>query len=58
VVQPSGEYNETNHDQLKESIVEFAKDNLAPYKVPKIIEFVQNLPLTPVGKVDKKALRK
>ncbi|MDQ1239880.1 MAG: AMP-dependent synthetase [Thermodesulfobacteriota bacterium] len=58
VVQPSGEYNKTNHDQLRESIIEFAKDNLAPYKVPKIIEFVQNLPLTPVGKVDKKALRK
>lgn len=58
VVQPSADYNEKNHDQLRESILEFAKANVAPYKVPKIIEFVQNLPLTPVGKVDKKALRK
>ena len=30
---------------------------LAVYKVPKIIEFREELPLTLVGKVDKKALR-
>jgi len=30
----------------------------SPYEVPKIIEFTKELPLTTVGKVDKKALRK
>ncbi|MBU3916271.1 hypothetical protein KKA14_12120 [bacterium] len=31
---------------------------MAPYKVPKIINFVPEMPLTAVGKVDKKVLRK
>ena len=35
----------------------FARDKLAPYKVPKVIEFVDAMPLTSIGKVDKKALR-
>ena len=34
------------------------KDKLAPYEVPKIIELREELPLTLVGKVDKKLLRK
>jgi long-chain acyl-CoA synthetase len=43
---------------VKTDILKYAQDNLAKYKVPKIIEFVEQLPLTTVGKVDKKALRK
>ena len=35
----------------------FAREKLAPYKVPKIIEIVDAMPLTAVGKVNKKALR-
>ena len=35
-----------------------AKEKLAPYEVPKTIEIRQELPLTTVGKVDKKVLRK
>jgi len=30
---------------------------MSPYKVPKIIEFIAEMPLTTVGKIDKKALR-
>ena len=41
-----------------DEILAFAKENLSPYKIPKIIEFMEELPLTPIGKVDKKALRK
>jgi long-chain acyl-CoA synthetase len=33
------------------------RDNLARYKVPAAIELVATLPKTPVGKIDKKALR-
>jgi non-ribosomal peptide synthetase component E (peptide arylation enzyme) len=36
----------------------FAKEKLTPYEVPKVIEFMDALPLTAVGKLDKKKLRK
>ncbi len=45
-------------DSLTEAeIISFCRERLAVYKVPKIIEFRNELPLTLVGKVDKKALR-
>jgi len=47
-----------NEEALKEDIIKFAKEKCAPYEVPKIIEFTEELPLTLVGKVDKKRLRK
>ncbi len=47
-----------NGDALKRDITRFAKDKLAPYEVPKIIEFRKEMPLTAVGKIDKKILRK
>jgi long-chain acyl-CoA synthetase len=40
-----------------EEITEFCKKNLAPYKVPKIIEFRKELPKTAVGKILRKELR-
>ncbi len=42
---------------LKEGIIRFARDRLAPYEVPKIIQFMDTLPFTAIGKVDKKQLR-
>lgn len=57
VVQPRAEFAARDAEALRESILEYARDNLAPYKVPKVIEFVENIPLTPVGKVNKKALK-
>lgn len=57
VVQPKQEFKEKDPELLKADILAFARDNFAPYKIPKIIEFIDNMPLTPVGKVDKKALR-
>jgi long-chain acyl-CoA synthetase len=30
---------------------------MSPYKVPKHVHFIDVIPLTPVGKIDKKALR-
>ncbi|MFX0003399.1 MAG: AMP-binding protein [Promethearchaeota archaeon] len=41
----------------KADILKFAQDNLAKYKIPKFIEFVKEMPLTSIGKVDKKLLR-
>ena len=53
---PNYEYD-GNEAALKEDITKFAKENCSPYEVPKIIEISEELPLTVVGKVDKKVLR-
>ena len=57
VVQRSAPAMDKDPQVLKEEIRAFCKDKMAPYKIPKIIEFVDTIPLTAVGKVDKKALR-
>ena len=54
---PDFEYD-GNEEALKEDIIKFAKENCAPYEVPKIIEIAEELPLTVIGKIDKKVLRK
>lgn len=41
----------------EEQIIAFCKENLAHYKVPKIIEFRGELPKTDVGKVSRRELR-
>jgi len=45
-------------EETKKDILNYAMEKLAKYKVPRYIELVPALPLTTVGKVDKKALRK
>jgi long-chain acyl-CoA synthetase len=45
------------NDNVKESLKTYAQENLAKYEVPKIWEFVEELPTTAVGKVLKRALR-
>jgi len=45
-------------EKLKTDIINFAKEKLAPYEVPKTIEIRDELPLTAVGKINKKELRK
>lgn len=53
----------TDHDfsvtdeALKEDIIRFAKEKCSPYEVPKQIELIDEMPLTAVGKIDKKVLR-
>ncbi len=54
---PDFEYD-GNEEALKEDITKFAKEKCAPYEVPKIIEIAEELPLTVIGKIDKKSLRK
>jgi len=55
-IDPAFEFD-GDEEALKEDITAFAKDKCSPYEVPKIIEFTEELPLTVVGKVDKKLLR-
>lgn len=56
IVQTSLEYKDKADEEVKIEILNFAREKLAPYKVPKIIEF-REMPLTAVGKIDKKQLR-
>ena len=42
----------------EEELLEFLRDRLARYKVPKSIEFVDGLPLSPAGKILKRELKK
>lgn len=44
-------------DEAREAILRHCRANLAPYKIPREIVFVDALPLTSVGKIDKKAMR-
>jgi long-chain acyl-CoA synthetase len=39
-----------------EEIISFCQKRLAPYKVPKVVEFRQQLPRSMVGKVLRRAL--
>ena len=41
----------------EEEILEFCRQNLAHYKVPKIIELRGELPKTDVGKISRRELR-
>jgi acyl-CoA synthetase (AMP-forming)/AMP-acid ligase II len=57
VIQPTRDAQARGHEAIKKEILEHCKENLAPYKVPKVIVFTDAIPLTSVGKVDKKLLR-
>lgn len=50
-------HKETDHEALKKKVIRFCRETMAAYKVPKAINIIDAIPLTPVGKIDKKALR-
>jgi acyl-coenzyme A synthetase/AMP-(fatty) acid ligase len=45
-------------NQMKDKITRYMHAKVAPYKVPRVIEFVDELPTSPIGKVLKRELRK
>ena len=45
-------------DSEKNKILQYLKDKVAPYKVPKVIEFMDELPTSGVGKILKRELKK
>jgi len=57
VIQPKSSFREQDAKQLEQEIVDYCRETMAPYKVPKIVQFIDQMPMTAVGKVDKKALR-
>ncbi|MFH2128989.1 MAG: AMP-binding protein [bacterium] len=58
VIQLTAAAKGEDENTLKERITAYCRENMSPYKVPKVIAFVDQIPLTAVGKVDKKMLRK
>lgn len=44
-------------EQLKKEIQEYVKHNTAPYKYPRVIEFVESLPKTISGKIKRNEIR-
>ena len=43
--------------ETREKITQYMREKVAPYKVPKRIEFMDELPLSAVGKILKRELR-
>ena len=43
-------------ETIEQELYELCKRDLAPYKIPKQFIILESLPLTPIGKVDKKVL--
>ena len=56
-VELTPEAKQLDPDQVRTDIREFCRAEMAAYKVPKVIHPVDAIPLTPVGKIDKKMLR-
>lgn len=56
-VQVSDAHKGESEDDLREKITGYCRANMAPYKVPKRIYFIDEIPVTAVGKLDKKVLR-
>jgi acyl-CoA synthetase (AMP-forming)/AMP-acid ligase II len=54
VLKPGGEKS----DAMRGRIIAYMKEKVAPYKVPKVIQFMDQLPMSAVGKVLKRELRK
>jgi long-chain acyl-CoA synthetase len=44
-------------EATEEELVAFAKERVGAYKYPREVRIVSDVPLTPVGKVDRKSLR-
>ena len=57
IIQLAPEQAAKDPEELKRDLDAFCRQELAAYKVPRVYEFIQGIPLTAVGKVDKKALR-
>ena len=53
VLKPGVEKNEAK----KAAIIQYLKDNVAPYKIPKLIEFMDQLPTSGVGKILKREIK-
>ncbi len=56
-VELSSHYKDADQNTVKDKILTFCRESMAAFKAPKHIHFIDAIPLTAVGKIDKKALR-
>ena len=56
VIQLTHEF--TDEEKLTDDLMEFAREKLAAYKVPRTIDYVDELPRLPTGKLYKRILKK
>ena len=56
-VELTPEARQSDPDKIRADILEFCRTEMAAYKVPKVVHLMDAIPLTPVRKIDKKALR-
>ena len=56
-VEPSAAAKLREPEHVRQEIIDFCRANMAAYKVPKQVVLIDSIPLTAVGKIDKKALR-
>jgi len=47
-----------DEEATADEIIDFCKENLAKYKVPKYVEFVDDLPKSAIGKILRKELKR
>jgi long-chain acyl-CoA synthetase len=45
------------HESIRNDLIAYAKQHCTPHETPRTVEFVNPMPLTSIGKVDKKVLR-
>jgi len=57
VIQLKKTFKDQDKPALEQDLLQFCKKNMAAYKVPHIIQFTDAIPLTAVGKVNKKILK-
>jgi long-chain acyl-CoA synthetase len=57
VIQAAADVKGRDSETLKKDIIAYCREHMSPYKVPRIVDFIEAMPLTAVGKVDKKVLR-
>jgi len=48
---------EEGEEVASEEIVEYCREKLAGYKIPRILELTDEIPRTPTGKIQKHALK-
>ena len=56
-VELTPEARQRDPDDVRADILSFCRAEMSAYKVPKRIHIIDAIPLTPVGKIDKKVLR-
>lgn len=56
-VQLTADYASADKSSIEAEILGFCRKKMAAYKVPKALHFIDEIPLTAVGKIDKKVLR-